>query len=210
MKLSFGKNICLTISYIQNNMKLAFVGVDNIEWIMHNLEKTILILCLRLCSPAGHRTTGLKNDHNQSIVFPVYVSGLANCWRSLLCFIVPLSFKKLNFIVLWFWYSIIKIWGFLMFVLWERQLCVSEKYTWFFRTVLLFLFTSVSCQLILIFSCLVSKLLIVFNICYDIAYYVKYYLTNSRTYQKMVINCSNKELIGYTYVKIPLKLGVIV
>jgi len=31
MKLSFVKTICLTISYIQNYMKLAFVGVDNIE-----------------------------------------------------------------------------------------------------------------------------------------------------------------------------------
>jgi len=164
---------------------------------------------LRLCSAAGHTTTGLKNDHDQSIMFPVYVSGLTNCWGLLLCFIVPLSLKKLNYFVLWFWYCIIKMWGDLMFVLWEWQLCVSENYIWFFRTVLPFLFTSVSCQLIVILSFLISKLLI-FNICYDIAYYVKYYLTNSRTCQKMVINCSNKEFIGYTYVKIPFKLWVIV
>jgi hypothetical protein len=166
---------------------------------------TILILCLRLCSAAGHPTTGLKNDHNQSIVFPVYVSGLANCWRSFLSFIVPLSLKKLNFILLWFWYCIIKIWGYLMFVLWERQLCVSENYVRFFRTVLPFLFTSVSFQLILILSCLFSKLLIIFIFCYDIACYVKYYLTNSRTCQ-MVINCNSEEFIGYRYVKIPFKL----
>jgi len=89
---------------------------------MHNYSK-VMFEVMFCCWT--HTTTGLKNDHNLSIVFPVYVSGLTNCWRSLLCFIAPLSFKKLNFILLWFLYCIIKIWGYLMFVLWERQLWVN-------------------------------------------------------------------------------------
>jgi hypothetical protein len=135
-------------------------------------------------------------------VFPVYVNGQTNCWGSLLCFIEPLSLKKnINFIFMWFWYFI-RIWGYLLSVLWEQQLHVRDithnftglyplpyllpcRVSWF----RFFLAFSPSCWSYLTFVT-------------DIAYYVKYCFTNYRMCQNMVINCSNEEFIGYKCVKI--------